>query len=614
MAYGQWWYQRKNSVYFEEDGKEQDYYGVTQWAPLIEGKDCDKQQDGMCWAEDFSASQFYRSTIGDREFPISCEFGFQNSKYVTDKMDQAAGPNCQSDTCHADVTELYDRECWNQEYTGKYSPELSYQSGSKYGTSVFYNKEKDDKAFTHLVQSMGDSGMSQANIDDIGCRHLTLSELPVQINSMCNFRKNITSGAVYIQTALENTGDAFLSQKTQGVGVTIRDANPAIILEAVNSEYLAVIHTNPGLTSGRDFRFDTSGLSTKMGHALGLTPSIGSIYSYKLGSDGYDPLFSLSLATLGMNLVQLGDDLEKTNWILLNKCCSLNGEIIRPDVPIVLPDSLFHSTGSQTGSDGILWNTYSSVDVINNGEPEVMYSDIILSYKLTESRELFTSDLTSGRKLLYDPRQANCLEITTDKIEMSPTTETALVYATDGVMFQNKLIGVIGDITKFVPLSKQRINKVKIDTSGFRIEIINPINSGNGKFEKTDLVTLAFCSDSKLIQKSFKLEPTGSQPETEDEKVTKFLFDPITESITCENCETSCIPCQSECPAECPAECGFGDNDQCSNIYSKCEFDSAEDAYCLSFASCPAGQLFNQEINPCQCISDIDCQGCSIQE
>jgi len=72
------------------------------------------------------------------------------------------------------------------------------------------------------VKAKGDDGTSIGNTEDVGCRHITFSNLLDQINSMCYFMENIFMSTKYIQNTLENLEEAYISSKKRGVGVSFK--------------------------------------------------------------------------------------------------------------------------------------------------------------------------------------------------------------------------------------------------------------------------------------------------------------------------------------------------------------------------------------------------------
>ena len=72
-----------------------------------------------------------------------------------------------------------------------------------------------------------------------------------------------------------------------------------------------------------------------MTRSLGVLPDFGPIISYRT-EDGIDPAFKIAVSTLAMGNINVGDDLIKTNWTELQRCCSLDGMILRPDSPLSL--------------------------------------------------------------------------------------------------------------------------------------------------------------------------------------------------------------------------------------------------------------------------------------
>ena len=77
-----------------------------------------------------------------------------------------------------------------------------------------------------------------------------------------------------------------------------------------------------------------------MAYSLGVLPDFGPVISYRT-EDGIDPAFKISVATLSMGNLNIGDDLIKTNWAAVQRCCSLDGVILRPDSPVSFLSSEF---------------------------------------------------------------------------------------------------------------------------------------------------------------------------------------------------------------------------------------------------------------------------------
>ena len=154
---------------------------------------------------------------------------------------------------------------------------------------------------------------------------------------------------------------------------------------------------------------------------------------------------------------------------------------------------------------------------------------------------------------------------------------TQIVYTTQSFDFEGKSVAVLGDISKLVPLSKDRIQSVYIDSKGFHLLVTNPISIRSKKFTKKDEVRMGFCLNGDYIEKTFQLEPTylGPADQGKFEETTEFLFEPDTGKISCPTCAVlECTECPAECPVECADQiCGFPSaGEGCKQSWKKLKF------------------------------------------
>ena len=121
-----------------------------------------------------------------------------------------------------------------------------------------------------------------------------------------------------------------------------------------------------------------------MVYSLGVLPDLGPIISYR-NEDGIDPAFKIAVATLSMGNINVGDDLIKTNWAELQRCCSLDGIILRPDSPLSFFPSDFGF--KQSLADASMENIKLKSGIIteiSGATVNEFQTNIILAYKLNQ--------------------------------------------------------------------------------------------------------------------------------------------------------------------------------------------------------------------------------------
>lgn len=88
-----------------------------------------------------------------------------------------------------------------------------------------------------------------------------------------------------------------------------------------------------------------------------------------------------------MGMVKFGDKLMETNWDLLSKCCSVNGQILKPSKSMGLTDLDLHGNGETNtgfkGSNGpVRWQTYSDVELEGITGQDRFIQNIIMTWNL----------------------------------------------------------------------------------------------------------------------------------------------------------------------------------------------------------------------------------------
>ena len=102
-----------------------------------------------------------------------------------------------------------------------------------------------------------------------------------------------------------------------------------------------------------------------------------------------------------MGMVKFGDKLGETGWELLSRCCSVNGQILKPSKPIGLTDIDLHgngevNTGLKHAKGSLRWQTYSDVELVGITGVNRLVQNIIMTWNLTETFALPVTMLENG--------------------------------------------------------------------------------------------------------------------------------------------------------------------------------------------------------------------------
>ena len=115
-----------------------------------------------------------------------------------------------------------------------------------------------------------------------------------------------------------------------------------------------------------------------------MLPDFGPIISYRT-EDGIDPVFKIATATLAMGNINVGDDLIKTNWAELQRCCSLDGIILRPDSPLsFFPSDFGYETTLGDAPMENLKLKSGTITKISGATVGEFQTNILLAYKLNQ--------------------------------------------------------------------------------------------------------------------------------------------------------------------------------------------------------------------------------------
>ena len=166
------------------------------------------------WKSDTSAANIYKS-LGDKSFPISCELGFQQDLNPDQDNPDNEWSKVQSS-----------KECFSESYSPSVNPDVPVHA--------WYHDSLEEKPFTQLLASRGVESQNH----DVGCRHLSLTNLGETLNQICHFTQKTFTKAKFMRNMLENFEENYVDTETMGVGVSFVDATPRQVLEGLTSKSL----------------------------------------------------------------------------------------------------------------------------------------------------------------------------------------------------------------------------------------------------------------------------------------------------------------------------------------------------------------------------------------
>lgn len=491
--------------------------------------------------------------------------------------------------------------CFNPAYSPLVRPPEKYVP-----LQTWYEDDRKKKPFLELVKSRGESGREVQTPHDVGCRHLSLSQLPETINQMCHFAKKHMTGAKWMANMLDDVENNLRDRYKKGIGVSFADATPRQVLEGVTSKSLTTVQVQPP----NQIKL---GFVAQVAYSLGVRPSVGPIRVRAKKGEVDLTLANVAVATMSMGPVQFGDDLsamEPKDWKKLTMCCSADGTVLRPSAALG-----FHDNQLSTVNEYVtVYNAHSSVKLI--GVDSLGDELFGTTFLIEESREpqSYASDTLTGIPNVYTTADDKCTF--SDTIKMPLAFTPALYSATRAWPYSGGRVAFFGDLSKIVPLSPQRIESVKFDGEKILISVYNPKTNA----QVPDEIELGFCitdtttsdAPNDIIKATMRLMEWSAEAET-----TIFSFDIATQEITCESC-AKCVSCS--CPDSCAGKCSLYE----SEIQTGCEGLSPMPDYtvckqveggewCLQNENneCPEDEYFTTEIKECgMCVPASECLSC----
>ncbi|CAG0889291.1 unnamed protein product [Cyprideis torosa] len=220
------------------------------------------------------------------------------------------------------------------------------------------------------------------------------------------------------------------------------------------------------------------GRTSLLAHALGLVPFKDTFISQQTraalnGCENflYEPFkdecvravfpdMHLVISVLSAGPVAPGDRIGEFDRSLIMKSCNSDGLLLKPDKPATAIDSSFwyRAYGNGTGPNGEVWSTYVAYPELNN-RYEILFVGQLRDPYVISRQEL---NLPEGEDLYY------CVFPTEVCAKFSAEVNTLTLNTTDAVNFyvvyfpvyfdfNQQRVFILGELSKVVPLSRQRL-------------------------------------------------------------------------------------------------------------------------------------------------------------
>lgn len=116
-------------------------------------------------------------------------------------------------------------------------------------------------------------------------------------------------------------------------------------------------------------------------------------------------------------------------------------------------------------------------------------------------------------------------------MKINPTDNLQIYHTVPQFFLQNSDVAILGDVSKFVPLSNNRIGKVEINrkTETVAVDIVKSTHSN--MILKDDMVDMAFCVDGDIVRRRFEIAFNTD---------ATLVLEPSAKKITCSSSSTGC--------------------------------------------------------------------------
>ncbi|XP_025112844.1 uncharacterized protein LOC112575303 [Pomacea canaliculata] len=249
----------------------------------------------------------------------------------------------------------------------------------------------------------------------------------------------------------------------------------------------AVVQVGSG--SVKDANHWKVGLANIFVDALRLRPFFGAFKSYRNESDPATQLspelYSL-LATLTGGPVGIGDRVGTSNRTIITRCCdNFRGTIFPPSVPAKPIDAqLQQMAWEEGGATGEVWSTFTTTKF--NSDSNNFFHGIIMATGMTSDFALTPTAagltfIQSGSEQVYQPRKIfayHDFNLVHDFTDSTPFTlknctlqNFCLYHVAPVIIFRGKEVVIMGDMSKWVPMSPERIVRVDATDTAILVSV-----------------------------------------------------------------------------------------------------------------------------------------------
>ncbi|KAK7089407.1 hypothetical protein V1264_024716 [Littorina saxatilis] len=267
-------------------------------------------------------------------------------------------------------------------------------------------------------------------------------------------------------------GARWLNQMADGA----RKNNMSVQYCMANSRHIMQALENSVVTQARasdDYSPGSAqwkiGISSIFAYAMGIAPFKDDFWSTTVQPNNpyhdTEPHTELQLAAsvLSTGPVAPSDMIGHTNVTLLMRCCNAEGLILKPSKPATAIDDQIYmkALSDRPGPDGEVWSTYSNVSGLMFGI--IFVPEITGQHSITPHKAGF-SQMT---KTLMVYEQHTVTEMSAFA-EESPllisgcNTSRPCIYHATPVLKQNPTVVLLGELSKLVPVSPQRIISIDV--------------------------------------------------------------------------------------------------------------------------------------------------------
>jgi hypothetical protein len=253
------------------------------------------------------------------------------------------------------------------------------------------------------------------------------------------------------------------------------------------------------------------GISSMFAWAVGLTPFKDTFWStedqpnnYYQSSEPY-PALQVAVATLSTGPVGPGDMVGKTNRQLVMRCCAADGMILKPSKPAMAIDQQIMQLafGGIIGPIGEVWTTYSDIGPFRFGI--VFAAEMKNWFSLKPSQTSFGEKLPISKIYKFGDESPQLDEFSENHpigiTNYCTTNNFCLYYASPEITFQNRKVVLLGERSKYIPISPQRIADIHLSDSNFIIKITGQ------QFEE---VVFTYAVDGNILKVSCMISMAGT--------------------------------------------------------------------------------------------------------